>query len=133
VTRDSDSPNGIAADRPHRRRRRMWWLVAITLLVGVIGAGAVVYVRVADPERVRRAAEDYLQRYFAGPVSIRTAAFSWTEGVRLFDVAVGSPTPKAEAVSGGPIDQPDARGALDAVRPILTCREIRLGYDRWRR
>ncbi|RME37164.1 MAG: hypothetical protein D6788_10075, partial [Planctomycetota bacterium] len=90
----------------------------LLLAVGWWGAS-----RLTSPDRVRAAAERYLQQFVSGPVSIGGARFSWNGTVRLDDVKI-APVPVEPAA---PAKTPAAR----FERPVFSCRRLTLRYDRW--
>lgn len=58
-----------------------------------------------DPARLRRIAEAYLEKRVNGWVSVGSATFSWSEGVRLVDVAIGGRSERGVGIADG-----DGRG-----------------------
>lgn len=117
---DSDS----STERGRSRRRRGLRVLAVLLLAGSFAAAGGLYVRVADPERVRLAAEEYLRHYVVGSVRIGAAEFSWRDGVRLLNLAVGPAQPDGGVPRAG-----SSRDGSPPGRSVFTCREIRLRHE----
>ncbi|MCH7925648.1 MAG: hypothetical protein IIC51_08955, partial [Planctomycetes bacterium] len=105
--------------------KRRWKpiVVGLALLVPValVVSLAAVYAHYSDPAYIRSAAEQYMQQFTTGRVTIGRASFSWLEGLRLYDVALyepeASPRPTSTAAS---------RSLDDA---IFTCPHVLLETD----
>lgn len=109
--------------RPAKPRRR--WLRRLLLLIPVVGvilAGLVLVRHYTHPERIRATAEDYLQRFAHGRVSVGSARFSLFGGIRLFDVTVSEvPHEATFSLDGRPSRRP--------ITPVVSCREVKLTCD----
>ncbi len=96
-------------------RRRIWKAVCVSIVV--LGAAFVaaesIYRHYTDPERVRAVAEDYLQSYVTGRVTIGSATVSLFNGVRLFDVSISQPPQSTEVGN----------------RPVFSCEEIEISHS----
>ncbi|MFQ5494422.1 MAG: hypothetical protein ACE5EX_03490, partial [Phycisphaerae bacterium] len=79
--------NPTDARPPRRRLRRRVAILALPLTA--VAAVLLVYRHYTSPQRVCALAERYLQRYVNGDVTISRASFSWLDGIRLIDVAIG--------------------------------------------
>ena len=103
----------------HKGRRKQVMILALSAIaVGLVVAAGLTTRYYTTPERIRAAAEAYLQRYAPGRVSVGLASFSWLDGIRLFDVAVADTLPR--------LSRPEAPPAVAAPSPFFTCREVRL-------
>ncbi|MCH7870583.1 MAG: hypothetical protein IID33_02680 [Planctomycetes bacterium] len=114
----TESNSTTSPDRKPGRRRR---IVLLILSAATAVTALQVYDHYTDPERIRALAEAYLQRYVRGRVTVGSAAFSWVNGVSLFDVSVAEvPAPTSSANADG-----------EAVRsvPVFFCGVVRITHD----
>ncbi len=93
--------------------------VGIVSVLGLLGV-FIAYHRFTDPERIRVAAEEYLQRWTSGQVHVESASFSLMGGIRLNDVSV------LESIRNG---VPAGRATLSS--PVFSCHEILIEHDPW--
>ena len=92
-------------------------LVPVALAASLVAA----YAHYADPAYIRSAAEQYMQQFTTGRVTIGRASFSWLDGVRLHDVALYEPK-----ASSGPTSTAASRSLDNA---IFTCPHVLLETD----
>ena len=110
-------------DTPIVKRRWKPIVVGLALLVPValVVSLAAVYAHSSDPAYIRSAAEQYMQQFTTGRVTIGRASFSWLEGLRLYDVALYEPEASPRPTSTAP-----SRSLDDA---IFTCPHVLLETD----
>ncbi|MCO6439107.1 MAG: hypothetical protein J5J06_18595 [Phycisphaerae bacterium] len=113
----SEVPKSSRPIRSGRFTRRL--LVAILCTVGGVAiAIPLIYHRLTDSERIRRAAELYLQRYTTGLVRVGSASFSWDEGIRLHDVRVlASDADEESLLAGSPAKRSRLSSTVDSGEP----------------
>jgi len=104
--------------------RRTIIVLAVLALVFLVVAG-VLYRRFTDSARVRADAEAYLQRFFGTRVSVKSASFSFLEGVQLHGVAIQDPYAEKVASSGETLVPPNSSGT------VFYCESIKIEHDPW--
>lgn len=104
-----------------RARRGVRGAVIFGLLVAASIVGIAVYRHYADPERVRAAAESYLQRLTNGRVRVASASFSIMNGIRLNDVTVWEPLRHDSKAVPTPVPR----------EPAFSCHEISIAHNPW--
>lgn len=97
--------------RPRHSVLRRWTGLA---LLGLLCALIVGYAYVTDADRVRRQAEDFLQRLVGGPAQVQAASLSLFEGLRLEGVTIRAPSSEAG-------ERPDS--------VLFTARSVRIDYN----
>jgi hypothetical protein len=81
---------------------------------------AAAYRHYTHPTRIRALAAAHLQQFTVGTVEIGGAAFSLTDGIRLFDVAISSSHEETDHT-----DHPLHN------YPVFRCQEVKLEHDLW--
>lgn len=121
------------SSRSFRSVRALRLAVFLVVATGV-AIGARLYTSLVDPERVRLLAEDYMQEFAGGRVSVGSASLSWFGGVRLTDVVVSAApqdhSPRDSSAQHSSLKHRSGSSA-PALRNIFRCRQIDLYYDRW--
>ena len=116
----STSPKRPTTSDPSARatsRRGRWILLWCGVIIACAGAAWTGYRRLTDPQRLRTFAENYLQGFFNGKVSVGSAEFGWLDQVTLRDVHLSA----VEA------DLPDSGLAATSIpTPVFSCRQVEL-------
>lgn len=104
--------------------------IALFLVVATgLAISARLYTSLVDPERVRLLAENYMQEFASGRVSVGSAGLSWFGGVRLNNVVV-SAAPQNLSAQGASLTH-RSESSAPALRDIFQCRQIDLHLDHW--
>lgn len=111
--------NSNSDSRPKRLRIMRW--VCLVLVFAAILIGNLFYRRMADPERVRRIAQEYLEKITNQEVVITSASFSFRDGVHLRGVAITNQPPETGVTA------PKKPGA----EVFFSCPEISIMHDSW--
>ena len=104
-----------------RRWRPIVVGLAVVVPVALVASLMAVYAHYADPAYIRSAAEQYMQQFTTGRVTIGRASFSWFDGIRLYDVALYEPESSRRRTAT------TVRESLDDA--IFTCPHVRLETD----
>jgi hypothetical protein len=99
----------------------MWRAVLLATVVCAMLVVGIINSHFTNPEYVRGRAQDYLQQFSGGRVTVGSAKFSWFGGIHLYDVTVAEASHEAQATT-----TPTPTGPTINV---FECRETLLTHD----
>lgn len=123
-----EQPVGRARRHAHHGPlRRVLGVLMLAILVG----SALGYRHLTDPQRVRQAAERYLQSLIGGKVTVSSAEFSLFEGIRLSQVWISERTKvdqRKTPVAAEAADRGPGPTLPPASTTVFSCAELRLRH-----